>query len=96
MLQPDGLQTPVQAIRTRGCSHILVYSGYTYERLRRMTQQQPAIDAILDDINVLIDGLYVEALADGAGPWSGSGNQRVINLVAAQQSSRVVLLNVPA
>ncbi|HEY8884776.1 MAG TPA: 4Fe-4S cluster-binding domain-containing protein [Chloroflexota bacterium] len=29
-LQPDGLWALVQELRARGCFHILVYSGYTY------------------------------------------------------------------
>jgi anaerobic ribonucleoside-triphosphate reductase activating protein len=78
--QPEGLWALIQELRVRGCRHLLVYSGYTYERLRRMAGQQPAIDAILDEIDVLIDGPYVQVLAEGAGPWTGSSNQRVLQL----------------
>src|SRR5207244_915553 len=72
--QPDGLLALVRALRARGCRHVLAYSGYTYERLRRMAERQPAVGAILNEIEVLVDGPYVQALADGAGPWTGSGN----------------------
>ena len=82
--QPDGLLALVRALRALGCRHVLVYSGYTYERLRRMAEHQPAIGAVLDEINVLVDGPYVGALADRAGSWTGSGNQRVIDLVATR------------
>jgi len=75
--QPDGLLALVQALRARGCPHVLAYSGYTYERLRRMAERQPAVGAVLDEIDVLVDGPYVAALADSASPWTGSGNQRV-------------------
>lgn len=92
MQQPEGLLALVRALRARDCPHILVYSGYTYERLRSMAKREPAIDAILDDINVLIDGPFVQALADRGGPWTGSRNQRVIDLVATRRSGRVVLL----
>ena len=78
--QPDGLLALVQALRDQGCPHILVYSGYTYEHLRRRARRQSAIGAALDAIDMLVDGPYVEALADGAGPWTGSGNQRVLAL----------------
>jgi len=43
-------------------------------------KQQSAIGEVLSDIDMLIDGAFVEALADGAGAWMGSGNQRVINI----------------
>ena len=92
MLQPDGLLALLRALRERGCLHILVYSGYTYERLQRMAEKQTAIWDVLDDVNVLIDGPFVSALVEGAGPWIGSRNQRVIDLVATRQSGRVVLL----
>jgi len=78
--QPDGLLTLVLALRSGGCRHILCYSGYTYEALRRQAEWQPAIGAVLDEIDMLIDGPYVAALADGAGPWTGSANQRVLAL----------------
>jgi anaerobic ribonucleoside-triphosphate reductase activating protein len=90
--QPEGLLALVRALRSRGCSHILCYSGYTYEALRKRARRQPAIDAILDDIDVLVDGPYVEARAHDAGPWTGSGNQRVIDLMATRQVGRLTLL----
>jgi anaerobic ribonucleoside-triphosphate reductase activating protein len=79
--QPDALLDLVRALRSHGCRHILCYSGYTYEELRRRAHGLPAIGAVLDEIDMLIDGPYVAALADGAGPWTGSANQRAIDLV---------------
>lgn len=78
--QPNGLFALVLALRSGGCRHILCYSGYTYEALRRQAEWQPAIAAVLGEIDMLIDGPYVAALADGAGPWTGSANQRVLAL----------------
>lgn len=88
--QPEGLLGLIRALRGRGCRHILAYSGYTYERLCRLATSRPAIGAALDEMELLIDGPYVEALAGGAGPWTGSGNQRVIDLVATRRCGRVV------
>ena len=84
--QPDALWSLVQSLRARGCSHILVYSGYTYERLRAMAQKQPSIGAVLADVDMLIDGPFVDRLAHTAESWTGSGNQRVIDLVATRRS----------
>jgi anaerobic ribonucleoside-triphosphate reductase activating protein len=78
--QPAALLDLVSALRSRGCGDILCYSGYTYEALRCRAQQLPAIGAVLDEIDVLIDGPFVARLADGAGPWMGSVNQRVLAL----------------
>ncbi|MFN8475515.1 MAG: 4Fe-4S single cluster domain-containing protein [Anaerolineae bacterium] len=76
--QPEGLRALVQALRGRGCPHILCYSGYAHEQLWRMAACQPAIQHVLDDIDILIDGPYVAALAIGTGEWRGSRNQRII------------------
>ncbi len=93
-LQPDGLLGLVHALRARGCPHIVCYSGYTYEALLRRSVRQPVIAQVLDAIDMLIDGPYVAALADRAGPWTGSGNQRVIDLMATRRTGRVVLVDV--
>ncbi len=91
-LQPDGLLALVCALRTRGCPHILCYSGRTYDALLGRAFTQAAIGRILEEIDVLVDGPYVEELADHAGPWTGSGNQRVIDLTATRLSGRVFVL----
>jgi anaerobic ribonucleoside-triphosphate reductase activating protein len=88
--QPEGLLALVRALRERGYPHILCYSGFTYERLRRMATPRPAIGAVLDEIQLLVDGPYVAALAATAGPWTGSGNQRVLDLVASRAAGRPV------
>lgn len=77
--QPAGLWALVQDLRARGCPPILVYSGYTYERLTRMARTHPAIGAVLAEVDFLIDGPFIAALADQGGPWTGSPNQRVIH-----------------
>jgi anaerobic ribonucleoside-triphosphate reductase activating protein len=90
--QPEGLWALVQALRARGCPNLLVYSGYTDERLQRMALRRPVIAAVLNGIDILVDGPYVTALADRAGPWTGSANQRVIDLVATRCRGHIVLL----
>lgn len=78
--QPRGLLVLVRALRERGCGHILCYSGYTYEALRRQGERQPAIRAVLEEIDMLIDGPFAMSLSGEAGPWTGSANQRVLTL----------------
>jgi anaerobic ribonucleoside-triphosphate reductase activating protein len=89
--QPEGLNALVKALRKQNCPHIVCYSGYTLERLREKAARQPAIGEALNGIDVLIDGAYVESLSSGAGLWTGSGNQRVIDLRATRQNKRVIL-----
>ena len=80
MAQPEGLLALVRALRAGGCAHILCYSGYTYEALRRKAVCRPAVGTVLDEIDMLVDGSYRADLAGSAGPWTGSGNQRVLAL----------------
>jgi anaerobic ribonucleoside-triphosphate reductase activating protein len=74
--QPVGLAALLRRLKTRGV-HTVVYSGYTLEALAR--RPEPTVRLALEFTDLLIDGPYVEALADGAGEWRGSRNQRLIS-----------------
>ncbi len=89
--QVEGLLALVKELRGGGCPHILSYSGYTLETLVQKAEQQPAIAEVLADIDMLIDGAFVDALADSGGAWTGSGNQRVIDLRETRRTGRTVL-----
>lgn len=89
--QPESLLALVKELRQAGCEHILCYSGYTLETLVQQAEKKPAIGEVLADIDMLIDGPYVEALAESAGAWTGSGNQRVIDLCETRRTGRIVV-----
>jgi len=78
--QPEALWGLVRELRSLACSHLCIYSGYTLEALQRQSRSEPSIGAVLREIDLLIDGPFVARLAGGAGPWTGSGNQRLIVL----------------
>lgn len=86
MAQPEGLLALVGFLQAQGCAHLLVYSGYTYEQHRRVATRIVAIQGVLDAIDILVDGPYVQARARDPGPWTGSANQRVIDLSATRWS----------
>lgn len=52
-----------------------LYTGYTWEELMQME-----VTDILESVNVVVEGRYVEAKRDVNLPWRGSQNQRVIRL----------------
>ncbi len=89
--QPEGLFALIEELRKNGCPHIVCYSGYTLEALREKSAKQPAIGETLDDVDILIDGAFVESLSSSAGLWTGSGNQRVIDMRATRANNRIVL-----
>ena len=55
---------------------IWLYTGYVYEELKKFVEIQP----VLNDIDVIVDGEFVEELKDIDYKWAGSTNQRVLPL----------------
>lgn len=74
-LQSAELRRLVELYYDAGYRDILVYSGFTYQQL--LAKKDSDIDYILSHIAVLIDGRYIQELADDV-PLRGSSNQRVI------------------
>ena len=56
---------------------IWCYTGYTLEELWKLRDYDSRIDAILDNIDILVDGQYQKDVRDVSYPWAGSSNQRV-------------------
>lgn len=71
----DELGALVKEIKNIGIKDILIYSGYKYEELKSMKNDN--IDLALNNIDVLVDGEYIEELNDNK-PLRGSSNQRII------------------
>ena len=78
--QPVGLAAVLSHVKARGL-HTTVYTGYTLAALAQ--HSHPAVRAALELTDLLIDGPFVEGLAEGAGEWRGSRNQRLIANPAA-------------
>jgi anaerobic ribonucleoside-triphosphate reductase activating protein len=77
MLQAAGLAEVVRLARTVRPVSVITFTGYRLERLRR--DADPGVARLLAEVDVLIDGRYVQALDDGVG-LRGSSNQRVHHL----------------
>jgi len=76
MLQADALAILARAARFRRPSlDIICYTGYHRSQLERFPPS-PGVDALLDQLDVLIDGPYVAHLNDNLG-LRGSRNQRI-------------------
>ena len=68
---------------------IWLYTGYVYEQVLKDYKQGKY--PILDYVDVLIDGPYIEAQRDISLKWRGSKNQRVIDLKKSLHSENIVL-----
>lgn len=73
---------------------IWAFTGNVYEDLlpggKRYTKDT---DAILDSIDVLVDGRFVEELKDPRLKFRGSSNQRLIDMKETRKTNRVVLMD---
>ena len=64
---------------------IWLYTGYTYEDVDYLK--------VMDYVDVLVDGLFVQELFDKKLFWCGSRNQRVIDVKASRRGKEIVLHN---
>lgn len=75
-LQAKNLTILIDLIKAKKDLSFIVYSGYTLEELKKMNNYTKLL---LQKIDVLIDGEYVEELNDDKG-LRGSSNQNVVSL----------------
>lgn len=93
--QVNALAELVALLKTRyRITHIIVYSGYTWEQINSRTNGKWLIcqDA-LDYIDVLVDGRFVKEQDDPYIVYRGSRNQRPIDVAASRKAGRAVTLN---
>lgn len=64
---------------------IWMYTGYRWEQVSEL--------AILDTVDVLVDGRFEQALADTALHWRGSANQRLIDVQRTRAAHEIILLD---
>lgn len=87
MIQPEGFAELARVIRERSRKTIWCYTGYTYEALLTM----PAQRELMQHIDVLVDGPFVQSLRDEQLRFRGSSNQRLIDVQRSLNAGTVVL-----
>lgn len=65
---------------------VWLYTGYTYNDLRKFVPI-----GVLNKIDVIVDGPYIERFRDTTLKWRGSSNQRVINVRKTIDTGNIVL-----
>lgn len=86
MYQPEGFVELARAIRERTQKDIWCYTGFTYEALASNPRQR----ALLELIDVLVDGPFIKAERDETLCFRGSRNQRLIDVPASLRAGRAV------
>ena len=74
--------------------NIWCFSGFTYEELKTEGSHPrcEVTDEILDQLDVLVDGRFVEELKDISLRFRGSSNQRLIDMKKSREAGELVLL----
>lgn len=62
---------------------IWLYTGYKYEEIKHLP--------IIEHLDVIVDGEFIEELKDNMLHWCGSSNQRVIDVKKTIESGRIIL-----
>ncbi len=87
MAQPEGFTALAQEIRHQSEKTIWCYTGFTFETL----VQNDATRRLLEQLDVLVDGPFIQAQRDTDLLFRGSANQRLIDVKASLQAGSVVL-----
>ena len=86
MFQAAGFAELAREIHRRTNKDIWCYTGFTYESLINQAQRE-----LLEQLDVLVDGPFIEKLRDPDLLFRGSSNQRLIDVQASLYSGEVVL-----
>ena len=86
MYQAAGFTELAREIHRRTNKDIWCFTGFRFENLIQEDQRE-----LLEQIDVLVDGPYVESLRDEDLVFRGSSNQRLIDVQASLYAGKVVL-----
>lgn len=85
----DGLLPVVEAVRRAAPNkNVWAYSGYRWDEIINDSTRR----SLLEVVDILVDGRFVDALKDPSLRFRGSSNQRIINVKASLASNSVVLV----
>ncbi len=84
--QAEGYLELAKALKEKGYE-VASYSGYTFEQLVSGTKAQREL---LETIDILIDGPFIQAEKSLEVPFRGSKNQRILDVPKSLQSGTAV------
>ena len=72
---------------------LMMFTGFTYEQdlLEGQRKHTPFTDEILDLVDILVDGKFIESEKDIRLKFRGSRNQRIIDMKETRKTGSVVL-----
>ena len=89
MFQPEGFAELARAIHQRTPEKtIWCYTGFTFEQLLSNPRQR----ALLEQLDVLVDGPFIKEQRDESLVFRGSRNQRIIDVPMSLRQGTIVIL----
>lgn len=88
--QAAALVPLAREIKERGMN-LVIYTGYTYERIMELSNERPDMFELLTFADMLIDGPFVMAKKSLELKFRGSSNQRIIDVQESLTQGHVVL-----
>lgn len=76
---------------------IWLYTGFTFEEITcddTCRAKTPLINEILTNIDVLVDGRFIEEEKDICLHFKGSRNQRIINVKETIKNNKIIILDI--
>ena len=86
--QPAPLAQLAHLVHAHG-GDVFCYTGYTYEELA--ASQDPAVQELLAQVDVLVDGPFLQEQRDLTLLFRGSANQRLIQVPETRRTGSLVL-----
>lgn len=86
LLQVEGVIELSKKCKELGLN-VVCFTGFTYEELTKFSK----FDSLIENIDYLIDGRYVDSLRDLSLKYRGSSNQRIIDIKKTLQNSEIIL-----
>ena len=90
MDQASPLIPLAREIKERGMN-LVIFTGYTYERLMELAHERPDMFELLTFADILIDGPFIMAKKSLEIKFRGSTNQRIIDVQQSLVEGHVVL-----
>ena len=88
MAQPHAVRELLCRVKEELGLNVWLYTGYTWEQI----MAQPPLAAILQWVDVVVDGPFVMAQRDTTLRFRGSANQRLINVPASLATGHLTLI----
>lgn len=93
--QAEALTELARKIHAMGGLDIVTYTGYTFEQLLAGSGENPAWRTLLEETDILIDGLFIESQKSYEVRFRGSANQRYLDARESLRQGKAIDASLP-